>query len=473
MHSILVLFVLAVLSLLSLLACRRAPAPHDGPIVLITFDSLRADVVGGLGGSPGLMPHLDALIREADWAGRGIAPSSAGVPAMASVFTGLQPWQNQALQPEQASLGDELITLPEALAAYGYATAGYSSGFWYSERFGYSQGFAVFQGLSRGRQALDRLGNLGGGRHFVWVHLPEPQPPWVLHEEMVPRLNLRLPLELPRRIVPAQIEPYFDPAEILPTGRRRQFWAMYRLNAAWGDQRLGRLLDALRASGQWDRTLLVVTSNHGEELGEHGQVLDGGNLGRRLLEVPLVIKLPAGFARPLLPLKNERPGTVRLWATLVEAVGGTKPPAQAPSLFHPSPSGVLSELYLTNGTNQFSWVEGDNQLLWESRFAAPEGEYYRARLAALRPNVALAEPAPAIFGRLSAAFHATPPFSGIGAPRLTLERWDARGSHPVDDPRPKAEMARRLAAAWSRFVPVELPPGEEAGRWRTMGRETG
>ena len=143
-----VLLVLAVVCVLflPLLACHRAPAPHDGPIVLITFDALRANVVGGMGGPPGLMPHLDALTREADWAGRAIAPSSADVPAMAALLTGLRPWQNQVLQPEQARMAPELITLSEALAARGYATAGYTSGYWYSERFGYSQGFEVFQG---------------------------------------------------------------------------------------------------------------------------------------------------------------------------------------------------------------------------------------------------------------------------------------------------------------------------------------
>jgi hypothetical protein len=64
--------------------------------VLITFDSLRADVVGGLGGEPRLTPNLDALLRGADWGGRAIAPSSLGAAAMASLFTGLRPWRCRA-----------------------------------------------------------------------------------------------------------------------------------------------------------------------------------------------------------------------------------------------------------------------------------------------------------------------------------------------------------------------------------------
>jgi hypothetical protein len=160
----------------------------------------------------------------------------------------------------------------------------------------------------------------------------------------------------------------------------------------------------------------------------------------------------------------------RLSATLAEAAGAPVPPAAAPSLFRPMPPGAwpaLSELYLTNGTNQLSLVEGDWQLLWESSFAPPEPRYYQARLQALGgpvppPETSSEEPA-AVFGRLQSAFAAMPPLHGLETPRLTLERWGAKGgSLAVADPRRTAEMARRLAAAWSMFVPDELTPGGEA-----------
>jgi hypothetical protein len=216
---------------------------------------------------------------------------------------------------------------------------------------------------------------------------------------------------------------------------------MYRLNAAHADDRLGRLLDALRRSGQWDRTLLVVTANHGEELGENGQVLHGGSLARRSLEVPLVIKLPRGAGGIDIPRIAEpadrRVAMTRLWATLVEAAGGTAPPAAAPSLFRRTDAPALSELYLAGGANLFSLVDGDDQLLWETRFA------------------------PAV------AFAAMPPLSGLpgAAPRLTLLRWDAQGAHPADDPARTRELARRLGAAWRWFMPDELPPAEERWEW--------
>jgi hypothetical protein len=448
--------------------------------VLITFDSLRADVVGGLGGEPGLTPNLDALLRGADWGGRAIASSSLGVASMASLFTGLRPWQHQVLHDRQAQLAKALVTLPEALKAAGYATAGFSGETSYSKAFGYDQGFDQLEALEKGSAALDRLKALRG-RQLVWIHIPEPAAPYLLRTNFVVRIDAE-GLDLPPRVQPNELEPYFDPAVPLPPELRRRFWAMYRLNVAFADDRLGHYLQALRESGQWDRTLLVVTSTHGEELGEKHQILNGGNLGRQLLEVPLAVKLPAGSGFRIAVPAGQRPAAARIWATLVEAAGAAVPPAVAPSLFHElhgAPAAVLSELYFTNGTNQFSLLDGDDQLLRESRFAPPQPEYYRARLAEMgRGNGALArsllsEPPEAIFGRLLAAFRSTLPFTGIhgnGEPKLTLERWGAgpgAGSAPVSDPRRTAELARLLIQRWNEFLPGETTPEAEAREWYT------
>jgi len=465
--------ILGLSLLISCLAsCRGSAPPQEGPIILITFDSLRADVVGGLGGERGLTPNLDALMRQASWAGRAIAPSSWGSPAMASLFTGLRPWQHQVLQ-EESRLAPALFTLPEALQALGYETSGFTGEAAYSKQGGYEQGFDRLEELAKGAGAAKRLERIGGRRRFVWIHIPEPQAPYFHRPRFDDRIDTGR-LELPERVLPNQLALYFDPANPLPPARRRMFWAMYRFNVAWADDRLGRLIQALRSSGEWDRTLLVVTSTHGEEFGEKGQILNGGNLGRQLLEVPFAIKLPLGFRRRIAEPKEGRIASARLWATLVEAAGGEVPPAVAPSLFRRAPGGVLSELYLANGTNQFSLVDGDDQLLWESRFAPPQPEYYLARLAMMNRGNAridraeLPVPPEEILGRLRAAFAAAPPLSGDGAPRLTLERWDAEGgSQPLADPRRAAELARRLARTWNSFIPAQRTPGEEAREWYT------
>src|SRR5262249_53817101 len=130
------------------------------------------------------------------------------------------------------------------------------------------------------------------------------------------------------------------------------------------------------------------------------------------------------------------------------------------------PLPVLSELYAGNGTNLFSLVDGDDQLLWESRFAPPEPEYYRARLMEVpgsRPSgPPLREDSDVILGRLAAAFGAVRPFSGVAPPGLSRERWEgSAGSRPLRDPKRQAELAARLQRAWHQFVPEELSPEGE------------
>jgi arylsulfatase A-like enzyme len=472
----------ALLALLLLLpACRgSAPPPPAGvgPIVLITFDALRADVAGewARDGDRRLTPNLDALLREADWAGRAVAPSSLGSSSMASLFTGLRPWQHQVLRAADP-LSPGLFTLPEAMQGAGYETAGFTGEPLYSHDSGYAQGFDRLEELGKGTAAAERLATIGAaaakgaGRRFVWVHIPEPEAPYLRHPHFDDRIDSR-GLTLPERVQPNELALYSDPATPLPAERRRVFWAMYRHNVAWADERLGRLLAAIKSSGAWDRTLLVVTSTHGEVLGERATLIAG--LGRELLEVPFAVKLPRGSRLRVAEPHERRVAAARLWATLVEAAGGEVPPAVAPSLFHPSAQPALSELYLTNGANQLSLVDGDEQLLWEARFAPPEPDYYRARLATMRGDnaraarAALPVPAAEILGRLGAAFAAAPPLGGRQAPRLALERWEAGGgSRPLADPGRTAELGRRLALAWNAFVPAERPPGEEAREWYT------
>jgi arylsulfatase A-like enzyme len=447
------------------------PQAARGPIVLITLDSLRGDVVSGLGGDPGLTPNLEALAREADWAGEAVAASSWGVPAMASLFTGLQPWQHQAILDTQARFPADLVTLPSALKALGYQTFGFTSGDWYTPDNGYARGFDSFEELGKGSEASEQLSGLVGARQFVWVHIPEPQAPYVRRAWLLQHLAGgaaqpgEVPPHLPHSIEPLQLEAYYDPAAHISAADRQLFWAMYRLNVAWADERVGRLLEALHASGQWSRTLLIVTANHGEAFGEHGQLAHGGNLGRELLEVPLIVKLPAG-SPPLAAARGTRVAATRLWATLVESAGGSAPPAAAPSLFRPAGSAILSELYGGNGSNELSLLDGDFQLHWEARFARPEPAYYRARFQFLSeaPGPAAVEAPRLPFARLAAAFARTPPLglAGEDGRRLWLERWDAGGSRSVVDAARTAAMAGRLAALWDSFEGETRTPAAEA-----------
>ncbi len=465
--------ILGLSLLMSCLAsCRGSAPPQEGPIILITFDSLRADVVGGLGGERGLTPNLDALMRQASWAGRAIAPSSWGSPAMASLFTGLRPWQHQVLQ-EESRLAPALFTLPEALQALGYETSGFTGEAAYSKEGGYDQGFDRLEELAKGAAAAKRLERIGGRRRFVWIHIPEPQAPYFHRPRFDDRIDTGR-LELPERVLPNQLALYFDPANPLPPARRRLFWAMYRFNVAWADDRLGRLIQALRSSGEWDRTLLVVTSTHGEEFGEKGQILNGGNLGRQLLEVPFAIKLPLGFRRKIAEPKE---AADRLGASLGHPGGGRRRRGAASGGAQPVPA--------RPGGRALRALPGQRHqpvLARRRRRSAPLGIALRAAAAGVLPGApgddepgqradrprraagaAGRDPGPAARGirrRPAAQRRRRAPAD----PRALGRRG---GSQPLADPRRAAELARRLARTWNSFVPAQRTPGEEAREWYT------
>jgi hypothetical protein len=450
------------------------PEESQGPIVLITVDALRADAVGALAqagssdpASEGLdlTPYLDRLIAEADWSGTAIASSSASIPATASLLTGLSPWLHQALHPEQPQLSPAVTTLAEVLREHGYTTTAYVSGHWYPQGLGYEQGFDHYRGLNRGGKAAGHLASVEAGPSFFWIHIDAPSPPLRIRDRLRPQLG-PLPEELPRELSALQLEIYRSPRVELREDWRQQVLALYRGEVALLDLRIQRLLRGLRESGQWDRSLVAVVSAHGEEIGEHGQIGHANNLMPESLRVPLILKLPKGSSRALQLPAGEPVAATRLWATLVEHAGGEPGPAAAPSLFRQGPLGVLSELYLSEGANRFSWLQGDLQLLRTVRFAR-EPDYYRARraLAGGRLQRPLAEPPAQLLERIYRTFLATPPFSGGSGSmvRQRLLRWGREGVEPVSDEAARKELAEQLERRWRSFQEVEQTP-EQAFR---------
>jgi hypothetical protein len=460
--------VLLVLSAALLGCASPPPPPHDGPIVLITVDTLRADVIGALGGPQGLTPHLDALAAESDWAERAVSSSSWTVPSMASLFTGLQPWRHRAWHGEQHALAEELRTLPEVMKEAGYSTLGFRSNRWLTAKTGYAQGFDEFFDLGQRKRAMARLAALDASRQFVWAHVLPPHAPYVKRQPQLDAVmnstadgqpfELAEPETLPEKVRPLDMEPWFDPGVALDDENLRRFWTLYLVNVAWADKIVGDLLDALRESGHWDDALVIVTSDHGEEFGENDQITHGGSLHRVLIEVPLLIKLPAGSERSLEP----RPGVAntRIFSTLAEAVGVPSTPEALPGLFTSDDPGALSELYLGNGDNQFSLVAGDRQVVRTVPFAPAESEYWEARLQQMGgpERAPLSEEPQQIFDRVRAAFQRTPPLAGAAEPELDGWRWMADALKPLDED--LNELDDRLEERWLETNGPDLSPEE-------------
>lgn len=471
------------------------PPPH---ILLISTTGLRADAV-----SPRLTPQLDALANSAAWSGTAVAASSATVPSLASLITGLAPWQHQVLFGGTTRLDPRFVTLAEALSAQGYHSEAWVEGYWMQLRRGAQQGFDSYNRLHRDRQFLRRLAEVGDDPQFLWLHLNQPQPPFFKRPAFAAGLPLEQLRDLPKQLTNAQLLPYWDPEATMPEARRAELRAFYRQAVSWTDHRIGRFLDALAESGQLDRFVIVVTSLHGEALGGEalggealggealgGEALGGeargdttqfghgNNLDRESIEVPLLIRLPQDTeARRLAVAPDEPVSLMRLWATLVESAGGRVPPAVAPSLFQKAPGGALSELYLTNGFNLFSWVDTEGfQLLRRVPFAPAEPEYHRARMRMRTRDrtdgdpVLVSEAPRRIFRRLDQAFQQTPPFTGNGElVQLELLRWsDNRplAATPVTDAGKLQQLDDQLSSAWHSFLDRERPPAQETAHWR-------
>ena len=131
---------------------------------------------------------------------------------------------------------------------------------------------------------------------------------------------------------------------------------------------------------------------------------------------------------------------------------------------------MLSELYQGNGTNTFSWIEGDRQLVWESRFAPSESDYFDARAKELgapldRP---LTEEPDEIFDRLARRWSAVPVLGGAPGtePEIHLWQWlPSGGRRLLEEGADAHEEARKLRAQWLRLNGSDAPPAE-TGRGR-------
>jgi len=189
-------------------------------------------------------------------------------------------------------------------------------------------------------------------------------------------------------------------------------------------------MEALRSSGAEESTLVVFAAVHGEEFGEHGQILHGNNLGRAVLEVPLVIRLPRGAPVRLAVQDGERPSILRIWATILELAGGHPSPALPPSLFRVKEEGALSELLQQGGRRQISLVQGDVQLIRE----------------------------------LTPTSEKDLPFSGSEG-RSSLWGWGGRGARQLHSEDLKTRFEERLQREWSRFLDRERSLEEESRIW--------
>ncbi len=322
--------------------------PEERPsFILLLVDTLRADYLGAYGFEGEISPNLDRLAAESVLFESAFSNAPWTKPSIATLFTSLPPsvhgvtgmgkasWSGEGSLAQVLPEGAE--TIAERFHRAGYRTAAFVANPFVSPRHGYSQGFELFERVrdSSGLLASARtwLEENASGRNapfFLYLHAMDVHGPYKASRpdfEAVLRLIDRGESRTLTEEEFAQIPRYMRGIDFA-TKEERQELDTWRASYGGGvrafDRTMGPFLDELRASGLLDRAYFVLTSDHGEELLEHGGWNHGNNLYDHQLHVPLFIRTP--LAREAGRRVSSLVSLIDLMPTLTTLAGIEAPP---------------------------------------------------------------------------------------------------------------------------------------------------
>ena len=294
------------------MAAGRRKGDRRPNFVLITIDALRADHVGAYGSAEGLTPNIDAFAAEATQYEAAYASSPWTLTSFCSLLTSRRPSfcglktadvQLRDWYLWEARLPEEVPVLSEQLQRSGYATAAELTNPFLARERGLQRGFQHFR-----NEDGDQIGSvltpastvtekaslwLELNRRepfFLWLHYLDPHVPY-----RPPDMPAELRAEYPESWITARAYWYQVMQNSDPETRARyqEFCRkMYAEEVRYVDRWFGELIVALKESGLYEDSLVVVTADHGEELFDHGAFEHGHSMYEELLRVPLLVKWP-------------------------------------------------------------------------------------------------------------------------------------------------------------------------------------
>lgn len=290
-------FTLLAIVSLAALSCSGTGTRRPS-VVLIIIDTLRADHLSCYGYRRSTSPSMDSLASTGTRWAMGCGQAAWTLPACASIMTGLNPRAHGAGMdiPTGNVFGLDPATpmLALQMKGAGYRTGAFFNVYWLDADFGFHRGFDTFECRENGGgmagetvdSAAEWLSSLDEGEDFfLAIHLFDPHDPYD---------------------PPAPFDTLFTPEgvqgdscwEVTPEGGLARPWQLDHLRGlydgeiAWTDAQLGRLFSELRRLGLDDRTLVIVTADHGEEFLEHGYFGHGRTLFQETVHIPLMISGP-------------------------------------------------------------------------------------------------------------------------------------------------------------------------------------
>src|SRR6266568_3950960 len=270
-----------VVSLLLLVLPASAAGNPSPNVVVITIDTLRADHLGCYGDQQIRTPNIDSLAADSLRFERAYTPVPVTLPAHTVLFTGTYPLLSGIHDFSANKLGPTQPTLASVLKEHGYTTGAVIGSAVLDSRFGLNRGFDFYYdhfdfnrlqesnldemerpGNVVADTALDWLAKNNQKKFFLWMHLYDPHFPY------------RPPT------------PYSDQYKDRP----------YDGEIAFADSQVGRLIRFLKDKGLYQNTIIVLTGDHGESLGEHGEKTHGFFIYNATLHIPVIVHLPDGPA---------------------------------------------------------------------------------------------------------------------------------------------------------------------------------
>jgi arylsulfatase A-like enzyme len=292
------LIVVFVLLLNIFLPVYRNLNTPDGPnVILITIDTLRADHLGAYGYERDTSPNIDKLAEDGVLYENAFSQAPWTYPSLSSIHTSLYPSQVSRFSMF-FKISDSLLTLAEYMKNNFYATIGVVSNRYAGKTYGFAQGFDVFEECNIMNHdsissqlvtetAVDSINEYADNPFFLWIHYMDPHTQYNHHPEHAYRQ------ENSSNITVLLKEQDLNPiADSLNEADLRFIADTYDEEISYTDQYVGKLINTLKDRGLYDNTIIVLTSDHGEELLDRNRFGHGETLYNEILHIPLIIHNP-------------------------------------------------------------------------------------------------------------------------------------------------------------------------------------